>query len=296
MPVQGTDETINCIYSIQSTERRSILKKILSIGEFAKISLVCRKTLIWYDNTDLFKPAITDTNGYRYYRYDQIYTISMIQMLLELGLSHNQIREYMKKTNPEAARELLQTQRGLLEKELLRIRSAMDVISSRLDSLDEASVSDTGISICHMKASPVFISRDLGGIRRDEIGDDIWDGYYTDCDKHGNGFGYPEGLVVRRDAVEDGTGSRISCIAGYVSSSKYANSSMPEGDYLVYQGIGGMDDTGPMYAEIRKYISGHSLSVAGDAWEKRIIDEGSAEDKAEHRIRIAVPIESTAEE
>ena len=160
----------------------------------------------------------------------------------------------------------------VLEKELLRIRSAMDVISSRLDSLDEASVSDTGISICHIKASP------------------------TDCDKHGNGFGYPEGLVVRRDAVEDGTGSRISCIAGYVSSSKYANSSMPEGDYLVYQGIGGMDDTGPMYAEIKEYISGHSLSVAGDAWEKRIIDEGSAEDKAEHRIRIAVPIESTAEE
>ena len=116
MPVQCTDETINCIYSIQSTERDDILKKILSIGKFAKISLVCRKTLIWYDNTDLFKPAITDTNGYRYYRYDQIYTISMIQMLLELGLSHNQIREYMKKTNPEAARELLPDSAGTSRK------------------------------------------------------------------------------------------------------------------------------------------------------------------------------------
>ena len=67
------------------------MKKMMSISEFARISSVCRKTLIWYDNTGLFKPAFTDSKGYRHYSYEQIYTISVIQMLLELGVSHAQI-------------------------------------------------------------------------------------------------------------------------------------------------------------------------------------------------------------
>lgn len=47
-------------------------KKLLSISEFAKIAKIAqttRRTLIFYDQKDIFKPAKIAENGYRYYSY-----------------------------------------------------------------------------------------------------------------------------------------------------------------------------------------------------------------------------------
>ena len=46
--------------------------KLLTIGEFARLHGINKKTLMWYDETGLFPPAyINPGNGYRYYKYHQ---------------------------------------------------------------------------------------------------------------------------------------------------------------------------------------------------------------------------------
>ena len=44
--------------------------KRLTIGQFAALHGVNKKTLMWYDEIGLFKPAaVNPENGYRYYTY-----------------------------------------------------------------------------------------------------------------------------------------------------------------------------------------------------------------------------------
>ena len=66
---------------------------MLKIGEFSKLAQVSVKTLRYYHQYGLLKPAWTDRfNGYRYYRLDQLSTLNSILALKELGFSLEQIQ------------------------------------------------------------------------------------------------------------------------------------------------------------------------------------------------------------
>ena len=41
--------------------------RLFSIGQFAALHGVNKKTLMWYDEIGLFCPAVVKENGYRYY-------------------------------------------------------------------------------------------------------------------------------------------------------------------------------------------------------------------------------------
>lgn len=61
--------------------------KLLTIGQFAALHQVNKKTLMWYDEVGLFKPAIVRENGYRYYTCQQCSVFETILMLRELNVS-----------------------------------------------------------------------------------------------------------------------------------------------------------------------------------------------------------------
>jgi DNA-binding transcriptional MerR regulator len=65
---------------------------MLKIGEFAQLSQVTVKTLHYYDEVGLLKPAQIDPfTNYRYYTVEQLPRIHRIMALKELGLSLEQI-------------------------------------------------------------------------------------------------------------------------------------------------------------------------------------------------------------
>lgn len=51
--------------------------KLLSISEFAKLEGTTRRTFIFYDQKDIFKPLETREKDYRYYSYEQLYQIGL---------------------------------------------------------------------------------------------------------------------------------------------------------------------------------------------------------------------------
>ena len=66
---------------------------MLKIGEFSRLTRVPAKTLRYYDEIDLFKPANNDAeNGYRYYSVEQLPRLHRIMALKGLGMSLEQIR------------------------------------------------------------------------------------------------------------------------------------------------------------------------------------------------------------
>ena len=74
--------------------------RLFTIGQFAKLHGINKKTLMWYDETGLLKPAIVRENGYRYYTYQQSSTLEIILMLRELSISISDIQKFLENRSP----------------------------------------------------------------------------------------------------------------------------------------------------------------------------------------------------
>ena len=68
---------------------------LFTIGQFAALHEINKKTLMWYDEIGLLKPVCIKENGYRYYSYQQSSTLETILTLRELNVSLNEIKHFM---------------------------------------------------------------------------------------------------------------------------------------------------------------------------------------------------------
>lgn len=265
-------------------------KNYLTISEFSKISEVSRKALIFYDNTGLFSPEYTGENGYRYYSHEQIYTISVINILKELGMPLSQIRTYMQTPSPSEAVWLLENQEEILSQKIDRLRGIQDMLISKKEKLKEGIRTDISeIKLLHREETPLFIS-DAFDMEKSEISDDIWLNFYLKCKEHQLAFGYPEGFLVKNEHLLSGRTSFANHIICHVRNRTCANSFMPEGTYLTGFGQGGFGDTPPVYGRLLKYAEKHGLPITGNAYEERLIDEVGAFDKEQQIIQVSIQV------
>ena len=73
--------------------------RLLTIGQFAGLHGINKKTLMWYDEIGLFRPAaVNPVNRYRYYNYHQSALLETILLLRELNASIDEIQNFMKKS------------------------------------------------------------------------------------------------------------------------------------------------------------------------------------------------------
>lgn len=260
----------------------------LTISEFSKISEVSRKALIFYDNAGLFSPEYTGENGYRYYSHEQIYIISVINILKELGMPLDKIKTYMQTPSPSEAVVLLESQEHSLSQKIERLGRIQDMLVSKKEKLKEGLLTDISkIKLLHREKTPLFIS-DAFDMEKSEISDDIWLNFYLKCKENQIAFGYPEGFLVKKDDLLSGRTSVASHIICHVGNRTYANSFMPEGTYLTGWGQGSFGATQPVYRRLLQYAKEHSLTITGNAYEERLIDEVGAFDKEQQIIQVSI--------
>ena len=71
---------------------------LFTIGQFAALHGINKKTLMWYDEIGLFQPAvISEENGYRYYNYYQSSVLETILMLRDMKVPLADIKSFIKK-------------------------------------------------------------------------------------------------------------------------------------------------------------------------------------------------------
>ena len=78
----------------------------VSPTEFASISGVSRQTLIFYEKKGIFLPAYKNEKGYRFYLMSQLDIIATIQSLQKIGLSLEEIKDYIEHRNAQSTYEL----------------------------------------------------------------------------------------------------------------------------------------------------------------------------------------------
>lgn len=75
---------------------------LLRIGEFSKLTGVPIRTLRYYDEIDLFKPADIDLfTDYRYYKQEQAEDLELINKLKSVGFSLEEIKQNWNKFSNE---------------------------------------------------------------------------------------------------------------------------------------------------------------------------------------------------
>ena len=111
--------------------------KLLTIGQFAAMHGINKKTLMWYDEIGLFKPAfINPENGYRCYNYHQSPVLETILLLRELDVSVSEIQDFMKDRSAGNLKQLLEEKMADLDKQIAHLQAVRTTLSAHRQNMD----------------------------------------------------------------------------------------------------------------------------------------------------------------
>ena len=105
-----------------------------TVRQVARMSGVSVRTLHFYDETGLLKPARQGMNGYRYYEEPQLLKLQQILFYRELGFELKKIRKVLERPEFENV-SALQAHREVLEESISRTRALLGTIDSTLRHL-----------------------------------------------------------------------------------------------------------------------------------------------------------------
>lgn len=132
--------------------------KLFTIGQFAAIHGVTKKTLMWYDEVDLVKPSIIGENGYRYYSYQQSSALETILMLRELNVSIEEIKKFMENRSAASMEKLLHEKIDELEERIAYLKSMRKTLVSRHQDMEDLMYLDLSeISIVEREKSHLAV-------------------------------------------------------------------------------------------------------------------------------------------
>lgn len=105
-----------------------------TVKKLAKISGVTVRTLHFYDEVGLLKPACYGSNGYRFYEEEQLLILQQILFYRELGFDLKRIQKVLGRTDFDKIAALA-SHRKVLEKDLARTRKLIKTIDKTIEHL-----------------------------------------------------------------------------------------------------------------------------------------------------------------
>ena len=105
-----------------------------TVKQVAAMSGISVRTLHFYDETGLLKPADHGPNGYRLYEEPQLLTLQQILFYRELGFELKQIKQILGRPDFEKV-AALESHRQVLQKDLTRTRALVETIDKTIEHL-----------------------------------------------------------------------------------------------------------------------------------------------------------------
>src|SRR6185295_16987624 len=105
-----------------------------TVKKLAAMSGVSVRTLHFYDESGLLKPAYVGANGYRFYEEPQLLALQQILFYRELGFELKQIKWILQKPDFDRI-AALESHRKILRKNLARTRELIGTIEKTIEHL-----------------------------------------------------------------------------------------------------------------------------------------------------------------
>jgi len=134
---------------------------LVKIGDFARLAGTNLRTLRYYEEIGLLRPAARSPGGFRYYRREDLDRLAMVAHLQQLGLELARIHELMDtraEGRPRAefiarVRQALAAQAALIDERMTALASQRAGLETALTKLGECStcshVPAPGNNFCH---------------------------------------------------------------------------------------------------------------------------------------------------
>ncbi|MDT2820570.1 MerR family DNA-binding transcriptional regulator [Enterococcus devriesei] len=273
------------------------MKKYLTISEMAKYAGISRRTLIYYDQIDLFKPAKIGDNGYRYYGIDQYFELDVILLLKNLDVALEDIHVFLKNRNVDYVLAGFIRQKQIVDKQITKlktIRNSLDSYIERYSTLKDFDLES--ITYSYREAESFVISETIEHF--DDIDSvQIYGRFYSSVESSDLFSGYPIGFLVDGSAFYE---------ANFHAAPYRALVKIPEDRLQIYnqqqvvQRPAGYYVSGFMKDEIhhintfnnrfRNYLKENGLELNGDIWELLWQDETTSEHPEDQVFEVLIPV------
>lgn len=119
------------------------MSQYMSIGKVSKLKNVSIKSLRYYDQIGILKPAFVNTEtNYRYYTADQLYLLDAITVCIKLGIPLKDLNHYVEKDSINL-QKLLYDGKILAEQKIMEIHNCLGTLQ---DTLQKMGSSVTGLA------------------------------------------------------------------------------------------------------------------------------------------------------
>lgn len=246
-----------------------------SVSEFAKLAGLARKTLLYYDEIDLFSPAVVLDNGYRYYYYRQLYMINTIKILKEIGMSLKDIKEFIKNQNPTIMINTFDQQQKIIEEKIKDLKTISSMIGMQKEMAMEAENIKMGVvSEEYREREPIFCeSRKLYRRGKEVSLSMSVSKFYNDAKDQGITHTFPWGACIDyKKYMHDVTHNYFHYYYHVPESEEY----MMEGTYIFTYTYGGRVERQEAYWKLVEYAKEKNYTLEEWAYEDYLINEISA--------------------
>lgn len=274
---------------------------MIKIGDFSHLSRVPVKTLRYYDEIGLFKPAQIDPfTSYRFYTIDQLPRLHRILALKELGLSLEQIALLIEDDlTPEQIRGMLRLKQVEIQQQIAEQQDRLMRVEMHLRYIEmERKMSIIDAVIKQIGAQRVLSARDVvqGAEGIQQFVGEAFDGVMKAGLKfvaapfvlyHSVDEGFDMEPVV---PVEDSFAGEVALPSGRVMRL----STLPAATVVSVFHRGAYDNIGETYAQLTKWVGENGYAFTGAAREIYLKSYESTQNPDEFLTEIQYPVEKIA--
>ena len=268
---------------------------MFKIGEFSRFSQVTVKTLRYYDEIGLLKPAEVDPfTGYRYYSASQFPRIHRILALKDLGLTLEQIGDLLEgDLTPDQIRGILVLKQSEIKQQVAEEQARLARVEQRLKQIEQEEAMPTQeVVIKKIPVQMVASVRDtvtIAGVSQ------LFGELFGYLGQHGFGpAGPPIGIYYDEEFRDDGIDAEIAApVAG----------SVPEGGRIKVRELPGVDraasiihegsyeDIRGTYGQLLKWIEANGYHITGPVREVYVQGPESGRDPSDYVTELQFPVE-----
>jgi effector-binding domain-containing protein len=268
---------------------------MFKIGEFSSLSRVTTKTLRYYDQIGLLKPAQVDEwTGYRYYSASQLARLNRILALKDLGLALDQIAHLLEgDLSPDQIRGILRLKQAELEQQLRDERAQLERVEYRLRLIEqEESMSTQEVAIKSVPAQAVASLRD--NIPISQLGQ-----------LFGEVFGYlgprglapvgpPVGIYHDEEFKQESMDVEVAVpVSGAVPASERVTArqlpAVEKMACIIHEGA--YETVGGSYGQLMTWVENNGYRMCGPVREVYVRGPESGDDSSTYVTEIQLPVE-----
>ncbi|MET3291543.1 UNVERIFIED_CONTAM: effector-binding domain-containing protein [Brevibacillus sp. OAP136] len=256
------------------------------IGEIARLFQIDIRTLRYYDEIGLFKPAHVDKHsGYRYYSIEQFEQLNTILYLKALAIPLKHVKQFLENRDVDRMLHLLEEQQRETEKRINDFKQIQKKITSRIAQIADATKGRELGKIREVELPERTIVRLKQNIHKTDNIEMSIRLLENSTNMKATIFLGKVGLSISLDNLRQRTFDQYDSLFVIVENescrmTEATEKILPQGTYATIRFTGTHADAAPYYERLLDYMEEKGYVVTDDAIEITLIDYGLTNDRS----------------